>query len=53
MPLTKWSSDAVLGFVLASKGYPGSYKKGFEIKGVDEVLKDPSACFCAVSAGGS
>ena len=42
MPLTKWSSDAVLGFVLASKGYPGSYKKGFEINGVDEVLKDPS-----------
>ncbi len=26
MPLTKWSSDAVLGFVLASKGYPGSYR---------------------------
>lgn len=42
MPLTKWYSDAVIGFVLASKGYPGSYKKGFEIRGVDEVMKDPS-----------
>ncbi len=42
MPVTKWSSDAVLGFVLASKGYPGSYKKGFEIKGIDDGLKDSS-----------
>ena len=26
-----WSSDAILGIVLASKGYPGSYEKGFNI----------------------
>ena len=42
MPVTKWSSDAVIGFVLASKGYPVSYKKGVEIKGLDAVLSDPS-----------
>lgn len=42
MPVTKWSSDAVMGFVMASKGYPGSYKKGYEITGVDDVLNDPS-----------
>lgn len=42
MPVTKWSSDAVMGFVMASNGYPGSYKKGYEITGVDEVLNDPS-----------
>lgn len=42
MPVTKWSSDAVMGFVMASKGYPGPYKKGYEITGVDEVLNDPS-----------
>lgn len=42
MPVTKWSSDAVMAFVMASKGYPGSYKKGYEITGVDEVLNDPS-----------
>ena len=42
MPVTKWSSDAVMGFVMASKGYPGAYKKGYEITGVEEVLNDPS-----------
>ncbi len=40
MPIVKWSDNAVLGFVLASKGYPGSYNKGYEIKGVDKVLED-------------
>lgn len=40
MPEILWSSDAVLGFVMASKGYPVSYKKDFEIKGLDVI--DPS-----------
>lgn len=34
---TKWSDDAYLGIVLASEGYPGSYKKGIEIKGLDKI----------------
>lgn len=42
MPVTAWTSDAVMGFVLASKGYPGKYKKGFEITGLDKALSDPS-----------
>ncbi len=34
----KWGEDKVtMGVVLASKGYPGSYQKGFAITGVDEV----------------
>ena len=27
----KWSDDITMGVVMASKGYPGSYTKGFEI----------------------
>lgn len=31
----KWSKDVTLGIVLASKGYPLDYKKGFKITGLD------------------
>ncbi len=36
-PTIEWYDFATLGIVLASKGYPGSYDKGFEIKGIDKV----------------
>ena len=36
-PTIEWHDFATLGIVLASKGYPGSYDKGFEIKGIDKV----------------
>ena len=42
MPELKWSDDATLGFVMASKGYPGSYSKGFGITGLDDALSDPA-----------
>ena len=32
-----WSKDVTLGIVLASKGYPGDYEKGFVIRGTENV----------------
>jgi phosphoribosylamine--glycine ligase len=36
-PTTEWTDEATLGIVLASKGYPGSYDKGFVIRGTERV----------------
>lgn len=36
----EWSSRACVGVVMASGGYPGSYKTGFPIKGLDSVDQD-------------
>ncbi len=37
-PVTlKWSSDAVVGVVLAAKGYPENYQKGHVISGLDQL----------------
>lgn len=36
----EWSGDACVGVVMASAGYPGKYKTGFPIKGLDKVEED-------------
>ena len=36
-PEAEWSDEATLGIVLASKGYPGDYAKGFVINGTERV----------------
>jgi len=36
----EWSSQACVGVVMASGGYPGNYKTGFPIYGLDNVDKD-------------
>ncbi|MDV2685681.1 phosphoribosylamine--glycine ligase [Alkalihalophilus lindianensis] len=45
-PELKWSDDAVVGVVMASKGYPGSYQKGAVIEGFDS-LSEQSLLFHA------
>jgi phosphoribosylamine--glycine ligase len=36
----EWSDEACVGVVMASGGYPGSYKSGFPITGLDKVDSD-------------
>lgn len=36
----KWNDDTVCTLVLASDGYPGTYKKGLEIKNLDKLDDD-------------
>mgnify|MGYP003290467452 CR=1 FL=1 len=36
-PQAEWSEEATLGIVLASKGYPGDYAKGYAIRGIERV----------------
>jgi len=38
----RWRDEAALGVVMATKGYPGAYKKGSKINGLEEagVLDD-------------
>jgi len=36
-PQIEWEDAATLGIVLASKGYPGSYEKGYVIEGLEDV----------------
>ena len=36
----EWNEDACVGVVMASAGYPGSYKTGLPITGLDNLDKD-------------
>ena len=36
----EWSDDACVGVVIASAGYPGNYKTGIPITGMDKLDKD-------------
>jgi phosphoribosylamine--glycine ligase len=36
----EWRNDACVGVVMASGGYPGSYRQGFPIAGLDRVDRD-------------
>ena len=36
----EWSNDACVGVVMASGGYPGNYKTGFPVKGLNKLDKE-------------
>ncbi|MEW6034478.1 MAG: phosphoribosylamine--glycine ligase [Chloroflexota bacterium] len=38
--VVKWSPDACVGVVMASGGYPGSYKKGYPVAGLETLDSD-------------
>ncbi len=42
-----WREDPALTVVMAAKGYPGSYEKGTEIKGLDQLSADDLEVFHA------
>lgn len=46
----QWSSDATVGVVMATSGYPGSYEKGSKLRGVTEVDPDVAKVFHAGTA---
>jgi phosphoribosylamine--glycine ligase len=51
----RWSDDVALTVVMAAKGYPGSYEKGSEIRGLDTISLEDAIVFHAgtVMEGGS
>lgn len=34
---TEWKEESVLGVVMAAKGYPGKYDKGYPVRGLDKI----------------
>jgi len=49
----EWIPEACVGVVLASEGYPGSYKTGFPITGLDSLDKDIIVFHAGTKPGGS
>lgn len=46
----KWKPGASVCVVLSSKGYPGTYEKGFEITGIEAAEKEGAVVFQAGTA---
>jgi phosphoribosylamine--glycine ligase len=48
----EFDDNACVGVVMASGGYPGSYKTGFPIRGLDDLDKDIMVFHARTKAGG-
>jgi len=44
-----WSTDSMIGVVLAAKGYPGTYQKGAVIDGLDALSADTFVFHCGTN----
>jgi phosphoribosylamine--glycine ligase len=49
----EWRDEACVGVVMASGGYPGSYKTGFPVSGLDDVDKDIMVFHAGTKSGPS
>ena len=49
----EWSQDPCVGVVMASGGYPGKYKTGFPITGLDKLDKDVMVFHAGTALKGS
>ena len=47
----EWSDDACVGVVMASAGYPASYKTGFPVTGLDNLDKDITVFHAGTKVG--
>jgi phosphoribosylamine--glycine ligase len=47
----EWSDDACVGVVIASAGYPGNYKTGIPITGMDKLDKDITVFHAGTKSG--
>ena len=45
-PELSWSNEHIIGTVLATKGYPGSYERGFLIKGLENLEEETFVYHC-------
>ena len=43
----KWSEEPIVGVVLAAKGYPGDFKTGVPIKGLENLEEDTIVFHCS------
>ena len=48
-PTLTWSKNYCVGVVFASKGYPGDYKKGYKITGLENLESETNVFFSGIT----